>query len=524
MNDMILTLDAGTTGIKGAVFREDGASAFSRVESYGTAYPRPGWAQQDPDEILAAAVRVIRAALEAVPADRIAALVFTGTMNGCIPVDAEGNALHPNIIHSDVRTGSQVDKIAAAIPLAEYYRITGNRIDVHSGLPKYLWLKENEPEVYRRAAAFVNIKDYLYGRATGRTGCTDRSDASLCNCMDMRTGSWAWDLLRTLGVDTEKMPRLLDSADVSGAVSAGFAAATGLRPGTPVAAGGGDGACAAHGARQHREGSAYMNIGSSAWVSAMSHAPAADPEARVFSYFDLDAGVYNVCGTVQSGSAASNWAIANLVLPGTSPAEWDFPALERRAESVPPGAEGVFFLPTLMGERTPWWTSKASGALIGFTQYHRTEHILRAVYEGVMQALSFCGAILREDGLPIDRLMLIGGGAKSRLWGRMAASMFGVPVQVHCTPHEATSLGAAFAAGVGIGMYRDYADAASRIRGGMIYEPDPAEAAAYEKAAAVWRQLYPNMKNAYGLVDAYQHPGDCSAKEEGSNNHGKTSL
>lgn len=502
--DLILTCDAGTTGVKASAFTREGAAFASEVRAYPTIYPHSGWAQQRPDDVLAATADAIRVIVEKAGAARIAALVFTGTMNGCIPVDGAGNALYDNIIHSDVRTEKQAEAIAAAIPLADFYRVTGNRIDVHSGLPKYLWLKENQPGIYDHAEKFVNIKDYLYGRATGRTGCTDRSDASLCSCMDMQTGDWAWDILRELGVDAAKMPALQNSADVSATVCRAFADRTGLPEGLPVAVGGGDGACAAHGARRHKEGSTYMNMGSSAWVSAMSRTPVFDPQARVFNYFDLDPAVYDVCGTVQCGAAAFNWMTANLILPGSDPKTWDFAALEKQAESVPAGAEGVFFLPTFMGERTPWWTAQATGALIGMTLYHTTAHVTRAVYEGVMQALSFCGAIMRENGVKIDSLMLIGGSAKSRLYAQLAASMFGVPVRVHVTPHEATSLGAAIAAGVGIGWYPDFAAAADIIRAQSVFEPKPDEAAAYARHAQVYRQLYPNMMQAYKLIDAYQ--------------------
>lgn len=500
----ILTLDAGTTGVKCAAFTREGAALGSRVESYPTRYPAPGWAQQEPEEVLAASVRAIRVLLSELSAADCAALVFSGTMNGCIPLGRDGLALHGNIIHSDLRAAHQVERIKELIPLKDYYRVTGNRIDVHSGLPKYMWLRENAHEIYDRAWKFVNIKDYLYGRFTGRPGGTDRSDASLCNCLDMQTGDWAWEIVRTCGVDADKLPELRVSADVTAALTPEFAACTGLPAGLPVAVGAGDGACAAHGARSHTIGDAYMNIGSSAWVSAMSAAPCRDPDMRLFSYFDADETRYNVCGTVQSGSAASNWAIENLICPGTRAEDCDFAALEKLALSAPAGAEGVMYLPTLAGERTPWWTARASGALLGFTLYHDRRHVARAVYEGVMQSLHLCGEILGENGLPVRRLTLIGGGAKSALWGQMAADMFGCPVRIHQTPHEATSLGAAFIAGVGIGWYRDYADAAQHIRAQRTYAPEADAHAAYMRHLSVFRTLYPNMKQAYEAVYTYQ--------------------
>ena len=224
----ILTLDAGTTGVKCAAFTREGKALGSRVEAYPTYYPAPGWSQQKPEEQLSASLRAIRGVTEQLPDAECAALVFSGTMNGCIPIDRSGLALHDNIIHSDLRAEPQTEGIRSLIPLADYYGETGNRIDVHSGLPKYVWMKENAREIYDKAWKFVNIKDYLYGRLTGRIGCTDRSDASLCNCLSMHTGDWAWEILKACGVDTEKMPSLLSSYDVSAGLSAEFAALTGL--------------------------------------------------------------------------------------------------------------------------------------------------------------------------------------------------------------------------------------------------------------------------------------------------------
>lgn len=503
---VILTLDAGTTGVKCAAFTRTGEAKFSCVEAYPTYFPRAGWAQQKPDEQLDAVLRALQKTLAHVSAADVAALVFTGTMNGCIPVDRNGRALYDNIIHSDVRTAPQVAELEQRIPLRDYYLRTGNRIDVHSGLPKYMWLRQELPQVYREAAWFVNIKDYLYGRFTDRPGGTDRSDASLCNCINIANGDWAWDVLTEAGVAHEKMPELRLSADVTGKLNAAFAALTGLPAGLPVAVGAGDGACAAHGARPHTPAAAYMNIGSSAWVSAMSEKPILDSELRLFNYFDMDESCYNVCGTVQCGAAAFNWALDTLIALSAEEKK-DYAALEALAQSVPAGADGVFFLPTLMGERTPWWTAKASGMLLGCTLYHRREHILRAVYEGVMQALRFSGEILRENELPIASLTLIGGGAKSKLWGQMAADMFGATISVHQTPHEATSLGAALAAGVGIGWYRNFAEAAEVIRRGQVYTPNEAEHAAYARHFALYRQLYPITRHAHEAVYDYSQQG-----------------
>ena len=496
----ILTLDAGTTGVKCAAFTREGLMLDSAVAAYPTRFPELGWAQQRPAEQLEASVQAIRELLSRIPAGGCEALVFTGTMNGCIPIDGEGNALYDNMIHSDLRAAPETEAIGRLIPLEDYYAVTGNHIDVHSGLPKYMWLKAHEPDVYRRAAAFVNIKDYLYGRATGLPGGTDLTDASLCNCLDLRTGDWAWDILSECGIGLEKMPRLQPSCDTSGRLSADFAAMTGLKQGLPVAIGAGDGACAAHGSRSQTVGDTYMNIGSSAWVSTMSDRPVSD--MRLFNYFDSDAEHYNVCGTVQSGAAAFDWAAQHLF--GAAEGGIRPETLEAWAEEAPAGAGGVFFLPTLMGERTPWWTARASGTLIGFTLSHDRRHAARAVYEGIMQSLYMCEAILSENGLPASRVTLVGGGAKSALWAQMAADMFGVPVRVHRTPREATSLGAALTAGVGIGWYRGFAEASACIRVQRELAPDMANHKVYRRHYDLYRTLYPGMRETYEAIYKYQ--------------------
>ena len=500
--DLLLTLDVGTTGLKCAVFDRDGNAVACVVEEYSCYFPHSGWSQQKPEEQRDAAIRAIRSVLNEVDGSRLAAIGLCGTMNGCLPIDREGNAIAPNIIHSDARTAAEVDLIRETVGKEAYYRLTGNLPDVHSGFPKYMWLKKNQPDVYKNAYKFVNIKDYIYGQITGVVGCTDRSDASLCNCLNITTGDWAWDLLKEMGVDADKMPELRRSCDVSGSVSADFAALTGLPQGLPVAIGGGDGTCAAHGGTRQEPGAAYINIGSSAWMSLVTDHPVLDDKTRIFNYFDLDENKYDVCGTVQSGAIAFDWAVKNLLCPGQKP---DYAELEAACLQSPVGANGLFYLPTLMGERTPWWTARISGTLMGFTLFHQRSDVTRAVYEGIMQSLRMVGSVLDENKIPVSTIMLIGGGAKSNIWPQMCASTFNVPVTVHQTARHATSLGAAAAAGVGIGMFKDYKDAGCLVKAKSTYQPIPEEVEPYRRHLEVYRTLYPNMVHAYEAIYDYQN-------------------
>ena len=271
--DLILTLDAGTTASKCTLFKKDGTALSAVRKEYATDFPRPNWSEQSPDKVIASIVEGIKELLMQIPAERIACVGLSGTMNGCIAVDSEGTALYPNIIHSDSRADKEAEEIGSFISPAEFYKLTGNRLNNHYTLPKILWMRKNHPDIYKNTRWWLNTKDYIYGWLTGRFGVTDYSDASLTIALDIRKRDWATDLLRDLGVDSECMPHIRCGHDVTGHVRGAAARLTGLLVGTPVAVGGGDGACAARGAGVHEPGSAYSCIGSSAWVSQLTQSP-----------------------------------------------------------------------------------------------------------------------------------------------------------------------------------------------------------------------------------------------------------
>jgi xylulokinase len=428
-------------------------------------------------------------------------------MNGCIPIDAAGEALYPNIIHSDIRAGAQLEQISAAVPAEEFYARTGNRLDMHYTLPKMLWLREHHPEVFSRARWFINTKDALYGFLTGVYGITDYSDASLTGALRIHEGAWDDELLCALGVDPAVMPEILPSHDARGRLSDGAARAIGLPSGIPVSVGAGDGVCASHGAGLFTVGSAYANIGSSAWLCTLSDTPVIDRDMRAFNFLDMDGKRSNVCGTVQSAGAAMDWAVQNLLLPGRELTEETFDEIATLAGSVPPGAEGVFFLPTLMGERTPYWDASARGTLIGATLYHGRGHIARAAYEGVAQALHLCDGVMRENGLRYGSLALVGGGTQSGIWPQMLADMLDIETRVHLRPREATSLGAAMAAGVGVGIFKDYEDASRMAGFSGAHAPDPIRREEYARHFEIYRALYGHLCGAYASIAAYQTNG-----------------
>ena len=490
--DLILTCDSGTTGCKCTLFDAGGEAVFAVRRDYPTRYPQPNWAEQDPDAILEAVLDGVRELLTRYSPQRVACVGLSGTMNGCIPVDEHGAALYPNIIHSDSRTEAEVEQILRVIPFDDFYRLTGNRADTHYTLPKILWLKAHESDIYRRARWYLNIKDYLYGHLTGRFGYTDYSDASLTIAMDIRRRRWADDLLKELGLDVGCMPRILKGHDVTGRVTPEIQQRCGLLAGTPVAIGGGDGACTTRGSGVSAPGSAYCYIGSSAWVAQLLDRPLLDPQARIFSWVDMNGEDYHVCGTVQCGAAAFDWARKNLLCGGGDSAE--VADVEAMARQIAPGAEGVLFLPTLMGWRTPYWDANTRGCLMGFSLYHDQRHIARAVYEGIAFALKSCADVMAECGAPVRSLVLTGGGAFSGLWPDIIAGAFGLTTTVHRTPGETTSLGAAIAAGVGVGLFRDYTEAAGILTPRSTHPVNAQWQEAYKKVYAIYADIYRQIK------------------------------
>ncbi|MEF9895911.1 MAG: FGGY family carbohydrate kinase [Clostridia bacterium] len=498
----IMTCDAGTTGCKCSVFDVTGHTACAVKRTYQTDYPKANWAEQEPSVILRAIIDGIKELLTQVSPADIACVGLSGTMNGCIPVDAGGRALYPNIIHSDSRAWREVGQIEDVIPAREFYQLTGNRLDHHYTLPKILWVRKNLPDVYKRTVWWLNTKDYLYAHLTGRVGVTDYSDASLTTALDIKKKVWAESLLRELKLDAGKMPEIHKGSDVQNGITRDIAEKTGLLEGTPVAVGGGDGACAARGAGLYEPGSGYCCIGSSAWVGQLTREPLLDEQMRIFNYLDMDGAVNHTLGTIQTGAAAYDWAMENLLSGGGQVTGADYSKIENMARQIEPGAEGVMFLPTLMGERTPYWDANTRGCLMGFTLYHDQRHVARAIYEGVAFALAGVPEIMAECGAPIRSMMLIGGGARSGLWPDMMANVFGIPTRVHMAPGEATSLGAALSAGVGVGLFDSYAQAASVVHERSRHAVNPESYEKYQRFFALYKQMYARLKPIFDGIAA----------------------
>jgi xylulokinase len=502
MKQGILVYDIGTTSVKSAVFDLSGLPAGSVSVAYKTEYPRSGWAEQDPEQFWGAAVTGTREllALPEVSAVEIVVVGLAGHMNGCLPVDVRGNPCYPELIHADSRSGVQSARIRGLLGEDYLYRETANRTDEHLSLPKMLWLKDEQRAAFDRTAWFLNAKDYLRFKLTGVLGETDFSDASLTGAFNLDKREWSWDIIDAMELSRDRFPVVRSSVEGGGRISKEAAAVLGLKSGIPVSLGGGDAACATRGSGVSDSGQAYISLGSSAWVSRLSPAPILDSKRRMQNFFDLDGRSCNVCGTLQSAGSAVDWAF-RLFLGSEPP---DYRRIEKDLDAVPPGSEGVIFLPYLMGERTPHWDASARGLFIGLSLSSGPQTLLRSVYEGIAFGLKEIIDIYADFSMPIDSLILLGGGTRGEFWRRIICDVIGKPLVIHPFSTHAISLGAAMAAGVSVGIWPNLEEAAAScaLATGERLMPDLKTNAIYARYCALYQEMYGRVKPVFdGLAE-----------------------
>lgn len=493
---LILAHDLGTTGNKANLFDTDGTLLRSAFAAYATAYPQPNWAEQNPDDWWHAVRTTTQQLLSETGADpgAIAAVSFSGQMMGCVPVDADGAPLRTCIIWADQRAQAEAEEMAKRCGGDEVYLCCGHQASPAYSAPKILWVRRHQPDIYVQAVCFLQPKDYIVYRLTGRF-VTDYSDASGTLLFDLVTRDWHQPFLDALDLPRERLPELLPSTGVAGEVTAQAAQATGLAAGTPVVIGGGDGSCAGVGAGVIEPGDCYCYIGSSAWVSVASAEPVPDARQRTVTFHHIHPQRYAPMGTMQAAGGARDWAW-RLLHDG----DLD---LDAAAAEVPPGANGLICLPYIMGERSPYWNPLARGTFVGLTMPMGKAETARAVLEGVAMNLRFILDALRDQSPDIRSVRLIGGGSRSPLWRQILADCFKLPVEMLSLTSEATSWGAAVAGGVGAGLY-DWEIAAERSRVIDTVEPIPANVEVYDDIAAFNAEIYEALAPVYTRLAHWQ--------------------
>lgn len=460
MTKYILAHDLGTSGNKATLFSEMGRLIRSEVQSYPTHYFNNTWVEQDADDwweaVCKSSKRLIASA--GIHPSEIGAISFSGQMMGCLCVDRQGIPLRPSIIWADQRAQKQAAQIEEHISQHDFYHIVGHRNTASYGVQKLMWVKEHEPEVYEQTYKVLNAKDYIVFKLTGRF-FTEPSDANSMACFDLLKGEWSQELIQYAGIDGNKLPEIQKSTYMAGGVTEEAAKCTGLAVGTPVVMGGGDGSVANIGCGSIAPGKTYCCMGTSAWITTTSDTPIFDEKMRTVTWAHVIPGLYAPNGTMQYAGGAYNWLKETICLKechdavaaGTSP----YDSMNNQIENSPVGANGVIFLPYMLGERAPRWNPNAKGAWIGLKPENTRADILRSVLEGVTMNLGICLDILRTQ-VNIEEILVIGGGAKGDVWRQMMADIYNAKVSVPDLLEEAGSMGAAVIGGVGVGMFKDF--------------------------------------------------------------------
>lgn len=485
----LLGIDIGTSGVKALLIDASGAVVASASESYPLYTPQPLWAEQDPNDWWQATCKVIRHLLaqSGVPASAIRGVGLSGQMHGSVFLDERGESIRPALLWCDQRTAAECAWITECVGERQVLETTLNPVLTGFQAGKIIWLRRHEPANYARIRQVLLPKDFIRYRLTGETA-TEVSDASGTALFDVPKRDWAYGMLDTLELPRAWFPKVYESPEITGRVSAQAAQATGLAEGTPVVGGAGDQAAGAVGVGVVQAGRASVSIGTSGVVFAHLETPQVDPQYRTHTFCHAVPGAWHVMGVMLMAGGALQW------YRETFAPEVAYDALVQEAESVPPGAEGLLFAPYLSGERTPYPDPQARGAFVGLTIAHKRAHCTRAVLEGVACGLRDSLEILKAMQVPLTELRLTGGGAKSPLWRQILADVFGQPVYT-LQAEEGPAYGAALLAGVGTGVWQSVPEAcAATVQLASETKPLPERITQYETVYQRYRHLYPALK------------------------------
>lgn len=501
---MIITHDLGTSGNKATLVSNDGALLASVTVRYGADFAPDGRAEQDPEHWWQAMCQASRELLESTGtvATDVDAVSFSGQMMGVVPIDSEGRVVRPAIIWADTRSRQQCQTLVERVGMERAYGITGHRLNSTYSLSKLMWLRDVEPEAFRRIDTVLQAKDYLAFRLTG-VRATDPSDASGTNAFDQATGTWSDELFDAAGIDNALLPEIVASTTVIGTVGRAVSEEAGLAEGTPVVIGGGDGPMAALGAGiVDATSGAYAYLGSSSWVSVSAAAPLLDPLMRSMTFNHVIPGRFVPTATMQAGGASLEW-IASVLAPAE---QSRYETLLSAAGRVSAAREGLYFLPHLLGERSPYWNPRARGAFVGLHLHHDRAHLVRAVLEGVAFNLLAGLRAFSENGVEVTGIDAIGGAAHADLLLQIFADVWDTPVRPRDLVDEAGAVGAAVVAGVGVGLFSDFDAAARFSSSGTAHAPDTDRSRAYERCYAEFMDAYARLEPWFDAVAEGERP------------------
>ncbi|MDR2500447.1 MAG: xylulokinase [Treponema sp.] len=491
----LLGIDLGTSSVRAMILQTGTREQRVCGEEYAVSYPQPYWAEQDPRLWYAKTCSAVRKllALTGLAPENIQAVAFSGQMHGLVCLDGQGELLRPAIIWPDQRSAASIQKIYDVLGAAAVRQEIQNALAPGFLLASLYWLFEHEQETYKRIRSVMLPKDYIKFRLTGRI-VTDYSDAAGSAAFNNASLSWSLPLLEALGLSPEVFPPCLPSTALIGTVTEQAAQESSLRRGTAVVNGGADQGMQAVGSGIIEEGVFACNIGTGGQISTTLSSPRYHEKFRVNVFAHVLPGKWNIMAAMLNAGASLKW-LARQVLGAD-----DYQALDREAEKIAPGCEGLIFLPYLTGERFLQDPS-ARGVFFGLTAKHNRFHLVRAVMEGVVFALRDClDSIVQDMGVPCKRIVAAGGGAAGSLWPQIQADILERPL-VRGLNTEQACLGAAIIAGVGAGVYPDAGSAVRElVQYGSRYEPRIAYQARYREYRALFQELYARNKDMFHRI------------------------
>jgi xylulokinase len=487
-SSFVIGIDVSTTATKAVLVDIAGVVRGIGVAEYGFDIPAPLWSEQDPQLWWDGAVVAIRDVLTStgIPGDAVVAIGLTGQMHGLVILDAARDVLRPAILWNDQRTSAECDLIRTAVGPERLIELTGNDALPGFTAPKLVWVRDHEPDTWGRIAHVLLPKDYLRLRLTDGLAM-DKADSAGTLLFDLAARDWSPKILDVLGIDPAWMPPTFEGPGVTGTVSAAAAAATGLRAGTPVVAGGGDQSANAVGVGAVSAGTVALSLGTSGVVFATTEQPIHEPHGRVHAFCHAVPGRWHLMSVMLSAAGSLRW-YRDALVPGTA-----FGDLVEEAATAPAGSDGLRFLPYLTGERSPHVDPLARGAFVGLTASHERRHLTRSVLEGVAFGLRDGLASMLEAGMPMPtQIRASGGGTVSPLWRQILADVLGAEIATVSTS-EGAAYGAAILAAVGAGWFPSVeAATVALVMATPVAVPGP-DAARYAEAYGTYRDLYPAL-------------------------------
>lgn len=500
-SDILVGIDLGTSSTRVVAFDLDGRALASSVHEYPLLTPKPGWAEQNPADWWDATRKGLRAVTRAVDASRIRAVSFSGQMHGSVLLDAADEVIRPALLWCDGRTAAQCASAMETVGRERFLATIKNPALASFTLPKVLWMRDAEPRAFKRLRSVLLPKDYVRFLLTGEK-LMDVADGAGTAMMEVGRRRWAEEILRDLGIDPAILPPIVESCGAAGRVTMDAARATGLPAGTLVVAGAGDQPAGAVGVGAIAEGQAMVSLGTSGVIFAPTREAVIDPTMALATFDHAVPGVSYLMGCILSAGGALQWyrnVLGTSEVAAARRAKADpYDLLLGPAAEVEAGCEGLTFLPYLMGERSPHNDPTARGAFVGLSIRHTKAHMTRAVVEGVNFALRDCLDAIRALGVPVKEIRATGGGARSGFWMQTLADTLDARVQCVAST-EGPALGAAILAGVGAGLYKDFATATKlAVREGASFKPNAKRVQRYSELHGRFKELYPALRGKFG--------------------------